>query len=175
MLSEASVSATIVGVGALSIDLQFNNRTGETAYMANNGNQVSFMLILGYGVRISDGYSTVSDPYSIMVRGDRSLDAEMPLIQDRATAEEIASLLTSQLARPRPQLKMTTTGNPLRKPGQLVTVADSEGTGAAGNWRVMSVSHNTSGAQYTNALSLVQVLPAAVWDGPDGWDEGVWS
>ena len=175
VLDASAVTVAIAGSDALSIDLTFNNRTGKSVFIANNGEQVPFLLILGYGVRISDGYSTTSDPYSLQLRGDRSLDAELPLIQDRPTAEQISSTLTTQLARPRPRLTVVTKGNPLRKPGQLVTMADAEGTAAAGNWRVMAVDHNVNGAEYTNSLSLVQVLPAAVWDGPNGWDAAVWS
>lgn len=175
VLAEGSVSAKFIAVDALNVTIQFLNRTGATAYLVNNGDQVPFMRILGYGVRIADGYSTISDSQSVWLRGERSLESELPWIQDRATAEEIAGILSSTLARPRPEMKLTVMGNPLRKPGQLITVADAEGTGADGTWRILGIDHAISGAQYVQSLSVVQVLPVAVWDGADGWDEAVWS
>jgi hypothetical protein len=54
-------------------------------------------------------------------------------------------------------------------------VADSQGTQAEGLWRILSVKGNANGAQFTQDLKLVQVLPTAVWDGPDGWDYSSWG
>lgn len=175
VLSEASVQAFISAVDAQSIDIRFVNRTGTTAYLANGGDQVPFMQILGYGLRTADGYSTVSDPMSQMIRGDRGLDTDLEWIHDRMTAQETAGRLLGIVAQARPQMKLTVMGNPGRKPGDLVTILDAEDTGAAGNWRVLGVDHIANGAQYTQDLSVVQVLPQAVWDGADGWDEAVWS
>jgi len=175
VLPESSVFAQIVATDALSITIRFVNLTTTTAYLANSGNQIPFLLILGYGVRISEGYSTITDSKSVAIRGERGLETQLPWVQDRSTAEKVAGIMSGILARPRPQVGMTVMGNPLRKPGQLVTIADSEGTAAAGFWRVLGVKHNVNGPEYTQDLSLVQVLPAAVWDGADGWDEGVWS
>jgi hypothetical protein len=175
VLVEASVIASFSSADGQSVDIKFSNKTGASVFMANNGDQVPFLQIWGYGVTLADGYSSVSDANSKAIRGDRGLDAELDWIQDRSTAQDIAGKILNITARARPQLKLTVMGDPRRTPGQMITVNDSEGTGAAGNWRVLGVDHNVSGAQYTQDLSVVQALPAAVWDGADGWDEGVWS
>jgi hypothetical protein len=175
VLSAVQVKATIIATDALSITLKFVNMSGSLAYLVNNGNQVPFLQILGYGLRQSDGYTTVSDSSSKLVRGDRSLDTDLYWVQDRSAATDISAQLLGILARPRPELGLKVVGDPRRKPGQLITILDSEGTGAAGTWRILSVTHNVSGAEYTQDLDVVQVLPPAVWDGLDGWDNAVWS
>jgi hypothetical protein len=175
VLSALQVSASFLAVDALSVTIQFVNYSAATVYLANNGDQIPFMQILGYGLRQSDGYTTIRDSSSAVVRGDRSLDTEIYWIQDRKTGTDIAGQMLSVLARPRPELALTVLGDPRRKPGQLLTILDAEGTGAAGTWRILSVAHNANGPQYTQDLDVVQVLPQAVWDGPDGWDYGVWS
>lgn len=167
--------AFIEDFDAQSITLKFWNVTGGLAYLTNNGDQVPFLQILGYGVRAADGYVTARDDYSVLARGERGLDSEMPWIQDRSVASEIAQSLVSRISNPQPTLKLTVMGDPRRKPGQLITVLDADGTGAAGNWRILSIDHNLNGPEYTQDLFVVRVLPAAVWDGMDGWDAGTWS
>lgn len=175
VLSSFQVTAAIVAVDALSITLKFVNGTSSTAYLANAGDQVPVLQIMGYGLRASDGYSTFRDQDSVRIRGERGLSAEMNWIHDRSVAESMASSLLGIIGQPRPEMILTVMGDPRRKPGQLVTVLDSEGTSASGNWRILGVQHNVAGAQYTQDIKVVQVLPVAVWDGLDGWDNAIWS
>jgi hypothetical protein len=175
VLSEFQVYAEILEADAISITIRFVNGTGANAYLANNGDQVPFLNIMGYGLRYSDAYTTVRDADSARLRGERGLEANMNWVHDRASASALASSLLSAVGQPRPELSLRVAGDPRRKPGQLVTVVDSEDTMAAGNWRILAITHNTDGPQYTQDLMLVQVLPVAVWDGLDGWDSAVWS
>lgn len=174
-LTDTQVNATFVETGAQYVTIQFVNKTTSAAYLVNNGSEVPFMRVLGYGARVSDGYSTARDSVATRLRGERGLDTELTWVQDRDTAAGLAGLLLGLLSRPRPQMTFTVVGDPRRKPGQVVTVVDSEGTQVSGLWRILAVQHNISGAQYTQDLVAIQQLPFAVWDGPDGWDEGVWS
>jgi hypothetical protein len=175
ILAASSVTAKIVNGDASTITLQFTNKTSKSAWLSNNGNEVPFLQLLGYSVRATDGYVTQRDAGSIGVRRERALTADVSWIQNRAVATNIAQLLVTMLARPRPEIAVTVMGDPRRTPGQLVQLLDAEGTQAAGTWRILSITHNGDGAQYTQDLALVQVLPIAVWDGPDGWDYSIWA
>ena len=79
------------------------------------------------------------------------------------------------LARHRAQVAIARIADPRRKPGQLITIQDASGTKVKGTWRILTVEHQVEGASYLQGITAVQVFPAAVWDGPDGWDNGVWS
>lgn len=175
VLDNTKVFASFVSVDAQSINIQFVNRQGSTVYLANNGNEVSFLRIRGYGFRQSDGYVTARDSSSVLIRGERGLDADMNWIHDRVSAGDVAGQLATMLARPRPQLALRVFGDPRRKPGQLVTILDAEGIKVSGSWRILSVSHNANGPAYTQDLTVVQVLPAALWDTQGAWDTAVWS
>lgn len=169
------VSAKFVRVDAGSVTLEFINRSAKLAYIANNGESIPFLRVLGYGLRGGTAYATVRDTDSVAVRGERGLDTALEFVQDRYTANSVASLLVGQLAQPRAEVSVTVVGDPRRKPGDLVTLLDKEGTQVAGLWRVLSVVHNVSGAQYTQDLKLVQQFPVATWGGPNGWGIGVWG
>jgi hypothetical protein len=99
----------------------------------------------------------------------------MDWIQSREVAETVANKLVTLLARPREEVRVRVLGDPRRRPGQMVTLADAEGTRAAGNWRILNVTHRGAGAMYTQDLKLVRVLPIGVWDGADGWDNASWG
>lgn len=174
-LTSLVVKAKIINGDASTITLEFVNTYSASVYLTNNGVGVPFLQILGYAVKINEAYETQRDASSIAVRRERALDETMNWIQKRSNAVEIAQRLVIMLGRPRPELKMTVMGDPRRTPGQLVTVVDSEGTGAAGTWRILSIGHKNSGAQYTQDLYLVYVQPTALWDGADGWDTGNWG
>jgi hypothetical protein len=173
--SNLSIIGRLVSNTASTVTIEFINRMPRSGYLANNGNGIPFLVVRGIQIHITDGYVTISDAGSVGTRRERALEVEMPWIQRREEAFEIASSLASILSRPRPQVGLTVMGDPRRKPGQLVTVADSEGTQAEGWWRILSITSNSQGAQFTQDLALVQVMPVAVWDGPDGWDYSVWG
>lgn len=169
------VSARFVRVDAGSVTIEFVNKSPRTVYLANNGQDIPYMRVLGYGLRGGTAYATVSDAHSVAVRGERGLDTALRFVQDRETANNLASLLVGQLAQPRAELSVNVVGDPRRKPGDLVTLLDKEGTRVEGTWRVINVGHNLGGAQYTQDLKLVQQYPVAVWGGQDGWGIGVWG
>lgn len=175
VLSSFQVKAFINSVSAQSIDIMFVNSTKSMAYLTNSGQGIPFLQILGYALRQTDGYSTVRDDTSVNLRGERALDAELPWIQRRNTAVTVAGEMLAILARPRPEIVLQVRGDPRRKPGQLITVQDADGIQIDGSWRVLSVSHDVNGAGFTQTLTAVQVLPAAVWDGLPGWDNAVWG
>lgn len=176
VLPATKVSGTIITGDAATITIQFNNRTGATTYLANNGTEIPFMCLLGYAVTTNDGYVTARDGGSIGVRQDRGLSTDIEWIQDRATATDATMLLVTMLARPRAEVTVRVVGDPRRRPGQLVTIKDSAGTRAAGTWRILSVTHNISGAQYVQDLSLVFVGPILNWDDTTTtWDNSIWG
>lgn len=176
VLTYPTAYAKILYGDAATITLQFINNSGGIAYLANNGQEVPFLQLLGYAVSSNDGYVTARDSGSIGIRRERGLTSELDWIQDRATAGDISTKLAAMLSRPRAQLDVTVMGDPRRRPGQMVTVADGEGTQAAGTWRILAVKHNLAGAQYTQDLSLVFVGPILNWDDPTTtWDYSVWG
>lgn len=157
-----------------SITVQFTNTYSATLYLANNGAQIPFLRALGYAITINDGYSTVRDDGSIGSRRERAMSTEVEYITDRTTAQEFASTLITQLARPRPQITVTVQGDPRRKPGDLCQIEDTTGMKADGFWRINKVVHNANGPQYTQDVDLVRVGEIGLWD--EGiWDESVWG
>jgi hypothetical protein len=174
-LTNTQVKGTIQYADSHTVTLRFDNYTTGVKYLTNNGDSVPFISIKGYAIRTSPGYATARDTSSVSRRRERSLDVEIPWLQVREEAWQYASTLVAMLCRPRPEVSLTVMGDPRRRPGQLVTVADSQGTGAAGTWRILSVEHNRSDAQYTQDITIIQVLPPALWDGVDGWDYAVWG
>jgi hypothetical protein len=174
-LSVFAVKAKIVSADASTVTIEFNSPYAAPVYLANNGVNVPFLQILGYAVKTNEGYETQRDATSIALRRERSLEADMHWIQKRSIAADIAQKLVIALGRPRPELGITVMGDPRRAPGQLVTIVDAEGTGAAGTWRILAINHHNSGPKYTQDLQLVYVQPTALWDGIPGWDTGNWG
>lgn len=170
----SSVTARILSATASTITIEFTNKMPKVAYLANNGTEVPFLRILGYGVTVADGYITQRDAGSIGARRERALDVEIEWVQDRVSANTLAQLMVTLLARPRHEIGVTVMGDPRRTPGQLVTLKDSQGTQAAGTWRILSVKHNVNGPQYTQDLQLTFVPPVGVWD-QTNWDDSIWS
>jgi hypothetical protein len=176
VLEYVSVFARIHTATASSITIRFWNNMGKSVWLTNNGDQVPFLRILGYGVSVNDGYITVRDQSSVIARRERTLDIEVPWIQDRQTAIEFAGALISKLSMPRSEVTVQVMGDPRRRPGQLVEIADSQGTQAEGTWRILTVAHEQEGPKYTQVLKLVHVLPLGNWDDPDlGWDQVNWA
>ncbi|MET0418705.1 MAG: hypothetical protein ABW022_22040 [Actinoplanes sp.] len=173
--TNTQVRATIQYADSHTVTIKFENFTTGPKFLTNNGDSVPFISIKGYAIRSAPGYVTARDTASVLRRRERSLDVEVPWLQVRAEAQQYASLLVAMLCRPRTEVSLTVMGDPRRKPGQLVTIADSQGTGAAGTWRILSVEHNRNDAQFTQDITIVQVLPPGLWDGPDGWDNSVWG
>lgn len=171
------VTARILSFTQTTVTLAFTNKYKASMYLVNNyqgDNSLPFMRILGYVTRMTDGYVTQRDAGSIGTRRERSLEVEMAWVHTRDRATEIASNMASLLARPRHEVEIVVSGDPRRKPGDLVTIKDAQATQAAGNWRVLKVVHTGNGAQFTQKLQLVSVLPVGVWD-VTAWDESIWG
>lgn len=174
-LTGSSIVATVIGVTPTSVTVQFNNKSGTAIYMVNNNaNGIPFMGVQGYAVTVNAGYTTVTDSASIARRGDRTVSSDIEGIQLRADATLVATQLVGISANPRGTVTVHVMGNPLRTPGQRVRIADAQGTGADGLWRILSVTHNRNLAEFTQDLTLVQILDTARWDVSD-WDQAAWS
>lgn len=177
VISLATITARIIEYTQTTVTIKFVNNTAYVLYLANNyqgDQQLPFLGILGYAARVTDGYVTERDPGSIGTRRERAMEVEFPWVQTRWHAQQLASQLVSLLARPRPEVTVEVMGDPRRVPGALVSLEDAEGTQAEGTWRVLSVTHNADGPQYTQTLQLVGTLPVAEWD--EGlWDHSVWG
>jgi hypothetical protein len=172
---KTTASARIVDTTVSTVTIRFTNGGSAPLYLANNGTDVPFIRVLGYAIRSNPAYTTARDYGSIGKRRERALTSEMDWIQSREVAETVANKLVTLLARPREEVRVRVLGDPRRRPGQMVTLADAEGTRAAGNWRILNVTHRGAGAMYTQDLKLVRVLPIGVWDGADGWDNASWG
>lgn len=174
-LTTATVTGRIVGYTSTSVTVRFVNKATSEVYLANDGQEVPFLRIMGYGVRAIEANTTVRDTTSIQRRGERPLIAEMPWIHTREVAEEMAGKLLNIITVSRPEITVLVVGDPRRKPGQLVMIDDSAETAAAGTWRVLSVTHNGDGPEYTQELKLVQVHSVLIWGATPGWGESVWG
>ncbi|MET0416553.1 MAG: hypothetical protein ABW022_11090 [Actinoplanes sp.] len=175
-LTDLSITARLTNATASTVTIRFINKTANSVWLTNGGDQVPFLRILGYGVSVADGYVTQRDTGSVATRRERSLDVAVDWIQSRAAATDLAQSMVSEIARPRPEVTVVVMGDPRRRPGQLVEVADAQGTQAEGTWRIYAVDHEAKGAQYTQKLKLVYVLPLGDWDHLElGWDEVNWA
>jgi hypothetical protein len=175
VLTSLQVAASIVSSDASSVTIKFVNKTGSTAYLANSGTDVPFLNILGYGVHTNDGYLTVRDQGSVLVRGERGLDSEHPWIQDRNAMRTIAMAMLNTLSSPRAEIDVRIFADPRLEPGQLITVIDPDSTNVLGLWRILALSHVIDGPSYVQDIAAVQVFNTGVWDGPDGWDLVSWG
>jgi hypothetical protein len=173
--SETDVSATLTAHDSHTVTIEFNNRTGSSKYLVNDQDNIPYLAVKGYAIRESTGYETRRDDASITTRRDRSLSAEIPMVQRRLDATQVASKLVNLLCRPRPEVDVTVMGDPRRVPGKLVTIKDAQGTAAAGTWRILKITHNRNGADYRQDLHLVAQGDPALWELNPGWDLGVWG
>lgn len=168
------LAATITGWTSSTVNLRFSNTSGQTKYIVNTGEGIPFIRILGYPIQQTDAYESFRDGSSVAKRRERSLNVEAPWIQHRTVAQEHAGKIVVTASRPRAEIDVTVMGDPRRKPGQLCQLSDSEGTRAAGTWRILSVKHHGNGAQYVQDLALTGVDPVSYWD-QGLWDESVWG
>lgn len=169
------VTARIQTWSSSTVTIEFTNTVGSTYYLANNGSGIPALRIIGYPVRRVEAYSEFRDSSSAAKRKERSMVIPATnWIQDAVSANELAGKLINATSGPRPTMSVTAMGDPRREPGQLCSIADSEGTRADGTWRILSVKHRQSGAMYLQDLIIVRVGPTGYWD-VDVWDDGVWG
>jgi hypothetical protein len=180
VLLSASCSGRIVAFSATTVTVEFNNKSGAVAYLANNNSapegtpQLPAMRILGYVVKSGEGYVTVRDTPQRGVRRERASEFQLDWVTDSFQAYQLVSRMLSYLHTPRGRMLARVQGDPRRIPGQLVTARDDYYTHASGIWRVLSISHEADGASFTQGLSMVQELPGGVWD-DTAWDDSVWG
>lgn len=174
-VSWSQVKARVMSYTSSTVTVRFTNLLLRSAWLANDGDAIPFMVIRGNAVTKATSYVTARDAGSVATRRERALSTQIPWVDNREDATTVANWLVSIMARPRPELSVTVMGDPRRKPGQLVTIADAVDTQADGNWRVLSVVHNADGPEYTQDLALVRQLPVGMWDGEPGWDEESWG
>lgn len=160
---------------ATTVTIRYVNLTGAKKYLTNNGSEIPYLAVSGYAIREATGYQSRTDPTSITTRRERALSSQIPIVQRRADAIQVASRLVNMLRQPRPEVGVVVMGDPRRKPGQLVTIKDSQGTMAAGNWRILTITHDRNNAEYRQQLHLVAQGDPALWDEDPGWDLGVWG
>jgi hypothetical protein len=174
-LTTVAFTGLIIGYDSNTVTVRLTNKTTKTVYLANDGQEVPFVRILGYAARTVEAYTTFRDPESVRKRGERALAAHSRWIQTRTVAEEVVGKLINITSAPRPEMTMVVMGDPRRKPGQLVTVNDSHETAASGTWRILYVSHDGDGPEYSNTLRLVRIDPDFIWGALPGWGESVWG
>lgn len=168
------LTATITGWTSSTVNLRFRNISGQIKYIVNTGEGIPFLRILGYPIQQADAYESFRDSGSVAKRRERSMNVEAPWIQHRQVAQEHAGKIVVATSRPRPEVSVLVMGDPRRKPGQLVQLADAEGTRASGTWRILSIKHKGDGPQYVQELQLTGVDPVSYWD--EGlWDQSVWG
>jgi hypothetical protein len=172
--TSSAVTGRIVGWDSATVTIRFTNFAPGTLFLSNNGQEIPFLRVLGYAIRTATGYSTVSDPGSVGKRRERALTTISTWSTRRKEAEELANRLVGVLSQPRVQVTVKVMGDPRRRPGTLITLLDAEGTRADGTWRILAITHNGNGPQYTQDLQLLRVPDVLIWD-EGTWDDYVWG
>lgn len=170
----ALFTARIVAWDNSTVTITFTNRSSGAWWLANDGQQVPFLRILGYQVRSATAYSTNSDPGSVAKRRERALATTVAWVNSRGVAAALSARLLAVLSQPRAQVVVRVMGDPTRVPGQLINLLDAEGTRVDGTWRILSCSHVGNGPQYTQDLQLLRVPDVLIWD-EGTWDDYVWG
>jgi hypothetical protein len=170
------VTGRVVGQeSANSIRVRIINTTRQNYYLVNSGAEVAYLRILGYSLKVSDAYVSTRDEASIRLRGERTLDHPTRWIHRRVEALTLAGQIAGRVSVPRGEATVTVIGDPRRKPGDLVTIADSVGTQAEGIWRILSVQHQGFGPKYVQVLRILRIGSVMNWDEDPGWNLGVWG
>lgn len=170
------VTGRVVGMlDANTIHVRLVNSTRQNYWLVNSASDVAFLRILGYSLKVNETYATTRDESSIRIRGERTLDHSSRWVHRHVEALTLAGQIGGRISVPRGEATVTVMGDPRRKPGQLVEIADSLGTQAEGTWRILSVQHNGAGPRYTQTLQLLRIGSIMNWDEDPGWNLGVWG
>lgn len=173
--TSAHLTVTVTSWDAGKAVVTVVNTSGTTYYTINAPGVIPYIDIRGRYAVASAAAVTVQDDANILKRGIRGMAADAKAIQDLEAATFIASELLARLKYARKQMSLTVRGDPRRQPGDLVRVADPNGTNINGLWRVLSIDHTIDGASYTQTLSLMQAALVGVWD-QSTWDDGsIWG
>lgn len=168
------VSARVVVWDAGGAVLEFGNTTGTTYYLAGD-NEMPYIRLTGSPVVLNDTTIGVSHEDSVTARGVRYLPVDLPEMQLETEAARYAHAILGDVAYPVDVLEnVEAFGDPRRKPGDLVAVADEKMTGVTGSFRALRVGHRINGAEYQQTLRLRAAMPVGTWD-ETTWDHCVWG
>ncbi|HWB36640.1 MAG TPA: hypothetical protein VHA75_11510 [Rugosimonospora sp.] len=171
--TDTDLFVRVTSFTASDVTVEVSNVSGATFYTVNNQN-LPYIHIIGTALVTGQTSHVAESADSIAVRGVRGLTLDAPAIQDDETAARVASELVARLSRARVSATGTVRGDPRRKPGDLVTLADPTGTKASGAWRLFTVEHDIDGASYTQAITATQAAPVGVW-GESTWGDCLWG
>jgi hypothetical protein len=172
--TQNEIDISLVSWDAGQATFRFYNKTPTTYYFANTSNEPS-IHISGHKVQAAEAAVVGQDASSIAQRGERALALDLPIISDQGNAQAIANELAARLSRPVALISdVQLFADPRRQPGDLIQLDDSINTFASGLWRLQSITHDRSGADYTQQALVNEALPVGHWD-VDGWDNFVWG
>lgn len=173
-IGSTGITVRIVAWSSSTVTIRIVNTLGSSRWMVNNGQDIPFLRVLGYPIRKVDAYQSFRDVSSQFKRRERALTTESDWIQTRDVAADIAGKIVTVTSRPRPEITVAVMGDPRRIPGQLASIADSEGTRAEGTWRIHAVDHDGAGGMYVQTLKMFRVGPIGLWN-QGNWDDAVWG
>lgn len=132
------------------------------------------LAIAGKTLQSADAATISQDDASIAVRGNRNLQADLPVIQRREDAQTIGNELAARLARSRASLVASVLGDVRRTPGRVVTVSDPDTSGIEGTYRINAVTTTQTGADVQQSVAATEFWPVLVW-GEGNWGETIWG
>lgn len=173
------VTAEITATTAGQVTVVFTNLTSITWYLTNDsadeGTDLAFLGVLGHAVFTNEASVSESYTASVTVRGERVLAVSLPQVQTEAAARSVARRLAGEYAYPVPVAGVELFGDPRRQPGDLVTFEDPI-TGASGQWRSATITHDIDGADYRQSVALVKEKRVGEWgDGVSRWGRCRWA
>jgi hypothetical protein len=158
------VTVTVVAWDPGGVTVRFSNSTTTPLFLANSVNAPP-MCLTGTPMALTSDYVQVGD--SGGARGERLLEASASGALSEPQARRLARNLLANLRHPMATVGdessgVEVTANPLRQPGDLVTLTDPETGVGGGLWRLQSVRHKLKGASYTQEVTSRQVYPICV-------------
>lgn len=173
-VGSTGITVRIIAWSSSTVTIRFVNNLGSPRYMVTSYSDIPFLRVLGYPIRRADAYQSFRDVSSQSTRRERALTTEASWIQTRDVAADVAGKIVTVTSRPRPEIAVIVMGDPRRTPGQLASIADSEGTRAEGTWRIHAIDHEGAGGKYVQTLKMFRIGPVGVWD-EGNWDDAVWG
>ncbi len=165
--SDDQVQAVVTAWDAGSVTVQFTNNTPITWYLANAESGTTAMRLTGLPVTTTQVNVLDEDATSVAARGPRGVDVQAAVLQTDEAARRLARNLKMNLRRTVATIGddsqgISVTGNPLRQPGDLVEIRDTE-TGVGDDlWRLHGVNHSSKGAEYKQQVVARRVFPICV-------------
>ncbi len=171
--TSANLIVTITAWDPGSVTLSILNISGSILYVSNNVN-LPALGVAAKALTAVDATVTAQNNASIVQRGPRLLEADMPAITNNIDALRVANELVARLGFPRTTFTSTAFGDPRRNPTQLVNVSDPDKTNLSGTFRITGVSNTQRQEDLDQRISGEQAWPVFVW-GVSNWGEAVWG